>query len=485
MRICQISAELTPFAKTGGLGDVAAALGRYLDRHGHDVRVFVPLYGNLKPSGQTFTAVEFLQDIPIRSGPHTYHVSIFTAPLPGGGPMIYFVGCPALFGRKALYTMDQDEFLRFAILTRAAFEACQRMGFSPHIVHAHDWHAALAPVFLKTLYAWDRLFQGTRSVVTIHNLAYQGGWPARVVHDLGLTEHAHLLHQEHLAGGVLGFLETGLLHADAVTVVSKTYAREVQTPDLGMGLDGLLRARRKSVFGILNGVDYDEWSPENDALIPHRFSPEDLSGKAANKLALLEQAGLPADPHTPVVGVVSRLTSQKGFDLTFDALPEFLRRGALRLVALGSGAESLEGYFRSLAQAFPSHATYVDRFDNPLAHLIEAGSDIFLMPSRFEPCGLNQMYSLKYGTVPIVRKTGGLADTVELYDPDTGRGNGIVFDHYTPVAFAWALRSALDLYQDRDVWLRLMRNGMACDYSWDRQIQEYVALYRSLEYRVR
>ncbi len=480
LRICQVSAEYTPFAKTGGLGDVCAALARYLHAHGHDVRPFLPLYGRIERTGRSFVPVSFLQDVPLRMGPREFTFSVYACTPPDARVPVYFVSCPPLYGRDAIYSGEGDEHLRFAFLTRAALESCQRMGFTPDVLHVHDWHTALGPLYVRTLYSWDRLFAGTKTVLTLHNLAYQGRCGASAVAEVGLAGVASLLHQEHLAQGWFGFLETGLLYADAVTAVSRTYAREILTPELGMGLDGLLRARRASVHGIVNGVDYDVWSPEKDALIPQRFSASDLAGKARCKAELLQRVGLPADPATPVVGVVSRLTAQKGFDLCEGVLPEFLAKGALRLVVLGSGDPGIASFFEALTRAFPRHAAYAKRFDDPLAHLIEAGSDLFLMPSRFEPCGLNQMYSLRYGTIPIVRRTGGLADTVELWDPDTQRGTGIVFDHYTAEGLRWALRSGLELYRDKRAWARLQQNAMAQDFSWDRQVEEYVRLYRSL-----
>ena len=481
MRIALATAEMAPFAKTGGLGDVTAALSRYLNAAGHDVRPFLPLYGHLRVDADQLQPVHFLRDVPIQMGPHTIPISVYTAPLPGSTCPVYFVACPPLYGRKAIYAQDGDEHLRFGLLGRAAIECCQRMGFSPDVFHVHDWHTALVPLLLRGPYAWDeQLFGRTRTVLTLHNLAYQGIFPASVVGDLGLAPYAERLHQDHLRQGHLGFLETGLLYADAVTAVSETFAREIQTPEQGFGLDGLLRARRESVFGILNGVDYQEWSPEQDPAIPYPYTVDDLSGKARNKDALRSAMGIEVIDGLPLLGVVSRLTPQKGFDLAFDVLPRLLRAGRLQLVALGSGADAYVRFFQGLARAFPGRASFRTGYDNDLAHRIEAGSDMFLMPSLFEPCGLNQMYSLRYGTVPIVRRTGGLADTVSLFDEATGTGTGFVFDHYTRAGLAWALGAALDTWRRPAAWRQLMRNGMAQDFSWERQIQRYLALYVSL-----
>src|SRR5262245_723037 len=480
MRVCLVSAEVTPFAKTGGLGDVAAALTRYLAKHGHDVRTFLPLYGKLDRAGQAFTAVSLLQDVPVGMGDRTSTFSVFAATLPKSSVPVYFVACPALYGRPAIYANDGDEHLRFAFLTRAAIECCQRMGFAPQVFHANDWHTALAPLYLRTLYSWDRLFANTKTVLTLHNLAYQGAFPASHVREVGLGGFEKLLHQDELRGGRFSFMTTGLLHANAITAVSETYAREIQTEEHGFGLDPLLRARSGTVFGILNGVDYDDWSPEVDTLIPARYSASELAGKAECRKRLLAEFGLDEDPAVPVVGIVSRLTSQKGFELATDVLPERLARGTIRLVALGSGAENLVRFFGGLSRGFPKRAAFHEGYSNELAHRIEAGADVFLMPSLFEPCGLNQMYSLRYGTPPIVRRTGGLADTVDSWNPATGQGTGFVFNDFAPQALAGALDFAVAAFQDRASWRRLQANGMSRDFSWDRQIEKYVALYSRL-----
>jgi starch synthase len=477
LNVCLLAAELAPFAKTGGLGDVVSALGRHLHRRGHDVRPFLPLYGNLKRSGRTLVPVRFLQDVPVRLGDATYVVSVQTAALPGSDLPVYFVECPPLYGRNATYSNQGDEHLRFAVLARAGLDACQRMGFAPDVVHCHDWHTALAPLYLKTAYAWDRLFARTRTVLTIHNLAYQGVFPTDTLGALGLAGAASRLWQDDLREGRVGFLRTGLLHADVVTTVSRTYAREIMTPEHGLGLDAMLRARARSVVGIVNGIDAEEWNPAADPLIPHAYSPEDLSGKARNKEDLLRTLGLAPAGDAPVLSVVSRLTAQKGFDLIFEVLPDVLSRTDARFVALGTGSGAYEARLRAIDRAFPGRARFHAGYSNELAHRIEAGADVFLMPSLFEPCGLNQMYSQRYGTVPIVRRTGGLADTVDPYDPRTGEGTGFVFDHYDATGLRWAIDLAMRTWRDRPAWTRLQRAGMAKDFSWDRRIEDYEAVY--------
>ncbi len=495
LRICQASSELTPFAKTGGLGDVAASLARYLDRAGHDVRAFLPLYSKIDRSQHSFFPVAFLRDVPISVGDRHLSFSAYTAPLPGvgthgGGPPLYFIHCPALYDREGYYTQDADEALRFAFLSRAALECCQRMGWAPDIVHAHDWHTALMPLYLRTVYAWDRLFAGTKTVLTLHNVGYQGVFGSGLLPELGLAGVASYLYQDDLAAGRINFLKTGLLYAGVITTVSRTHALEIQTDRYGMGLQGVLRARGDHLVGIVNGIDAEEWDPANDPHIPHPYSAADLSGKAANKADLLASLGLAslglaapgsaAEERVPLLGVVSRLTAQKGFDLFFEVLPGLLARRNARLVVLGNGERKYEEFFAGLQHGFPDRVVFYRGYSEPLAHLIEAGADIFLMPSLYEPCGLNQMYSQRYGTPPVVRKTGGLADTVEPFDPGDGSGTGFVFEHFTPEGLAWAVNQALDLYQDREAWRRLMLAGMSRDFSWESQIERYVALYEAL-----
>ena len=480
IKICLASSEFAPLAKTGGLADVCAALSAYLHRTGHDVRVLLPLYRTVREHGLTFEPVENLQDVPIRLGPHNAIYSIDSAQLPDSSLRIYFLRCPELYDRDSIYTAGDDEHFRFILLSRAAIEMCQRMGFAPDIFHAHDWHTALIPLYLKTVYGWDRLFANTRTVLTIHNIGYQGIFDAGILHDLGLNGGQRELHQEDLGAGHINFLKTGLLHADVLTTVSPTYAREILGDEYGMGLQDLLRARHSSLVGVLNGVDYDEWDPRHDALIPHAYSSDTLAGKNKNKLELMAELGLSVDGSPALIGMVSRLTAQKGIDLIQKALPRLLQSRPFAVAILGSGEKRYERFFTWLQRNFRDRVCYYNGYSDKLAHWIEAGSDIFLMPSRFEPCGLNQMYSLRYGTVPVVRETGGLADTVELYNPKTGEGTGIVFRDYNDVALTWAINQALDLYQDRDTWLRIVNNGMSKDFSWERQGNIYVELFRRL-----
>ena len=477
MNILYIASEVARYAKTGGLADVSAALPRYLARAGHDVRTFMPYYSRVDDHGAQLDVV--LRDIEIRLGSHRYEVAIVRASRPGDAP-VHLVHCPALYQRPSIYSNDPDEHLRFLVLVRAALEACGRLRFAPDILHANDWQAAMAPLTLKVRYAWDRIFERTRTVLAIHNLNYQGMFRADVLPDTGLTDAAHLFHQDQLREGRINFLLHGILYADGVVTVSPTYAREIQTPEHGAHLDPFLRARSSTVVGILNGVDYAEWSPERDGLIPARFSADDLAGKAVDKAALCARFRLPYAAHVPVIGIVSRLAGQKGFALLEDVMADLLIRHGFQLVVLGTGESRYEALFTGLANAFPRQVGYHRGFSNELAHLIEAGSDMFLMPSRYEPCGLNQMYSMRYGTIPLVHKTGGLADTVQLWDPGDHSGTGIVFDHYTADGVRWAIEAALLLYRDTGAWRRLMRNAMTANFSWDVQAKLYEELYRRL-----
>jgi starch synthase len=476
-RVCHVTSEIAPYAKTGGLADVSAALPEYQVRAGHDARVITPLYASMDVESAGLRTSADVDEIAVPVGERTYACSVYETRTTGAKVPVYFVHSPRLYDRDALYTSDPDEHVRFIVLQRAAIEICQRLGWSPHVFHCHDWQTALLPLYLKTLYAWDALFRNSRSVLTIHNLGYQGIFPARAVEDAGLTPVRRHLHREELERGRVGFLRTGILYADLLTTVSPTYAREIQTPELGLGLDRLLARRRESLVGILNGVDTAVWNPRTDRHLEYRYSARSLWRKAKNKEALLAELGLDPAGDAPVIGMVTRLTYQKGIDLLVEPLPALLRERDVRLAVLASGEPDHERFLTELQQRFPGKVSFWRGFHERLAHRIEAGADLFLMPSLYEPCGLNQMYSRMYGTVPIVRNTGGLADTVELWDPDTEEGSGIVFDHPTPDGVRWALEAALHLFADRTAWKKLVRNTMDCDFSWERQIDRYVDAY--------
>ncbi|HJU80266.1 MAG TPA: glycogen synthase [Acidimicrobiia bacterium] len=473
MRILFVAAEVAPFSKTGGLADVADALPEALAAIGHEPMVVSPLYSG------------------IHGGNHKLHRVFESVPITllGGEPFDaylaedgrnWFVDYPRYYDREGIYRNDGDEHLRFLFLTHAALELCRRRSWSPEIAHANDWHTGLLPLFLRSTYGSDPILAQTRSIFTIHNLAYQGIFGDDIAGELRLGTHSYLLHQDHLREGRLSFMEHALMYADAITTVSPTYAREIQTPEYGVGLDGVLRYRSSDLYGILNGIDTTVWNPRTDVRIPVNYSETSLEAKAANRAALLARAGVVGGLNQMTVGIVSRLTGQKGIELMIRPLARRLESGHINFVALGSGENRYEQALTWLASTFSSSAHFQQGYDEDMAHLIEAGADVFLMPSRYEPSGLNQMYSLAYGTPPIVRRTGGLADSVTHYDSGSGEGTGFVFDHYTEVGLAWALDQALAIYPNREQWERLQRNGMSEDNSWERRAGEYDHLYRKV-----
>ena len=484
LAICLLAtAEVAPLSKTGGLADVAAALTKHLHAGGQRCAP------RSRPAATAPSIAPWQRRAagrgPDGAAPHgwgrtRYVFSVLQGRLPGSAAPLYLINCPQLYARESLYTSDPDEHLRFLAFTRAAFAACQRLGWAPQVLHCHDWHAAFAPLFLKSSYAGEPLFAGTRTLLTIHNIGYQGIFSAAQVADLDLGRDVSMLHQDDLAAGRINALRHGILYADAITTVSPTHALEIMTDEYGMGMQDSLRARREVLSGILNGVDYDEWDPRRDRYLLQHFDADHLQVKAALKRVFLKRLGFRVGGEVPLAGMVSRLAAQKGIELMYDALPKILETRELEFIALGAGEPQYEEFFTRLAQRFPGRVFFRRGYDDEFAHWIEATSDLFLMPSRFEPCGLNQMYSLRYGTIPVVRRTGGLADSVEHYNPDTGSGTGVVFNHFDGPAFAWALNLALDLYANPAHRARLRANGMQRDFSWARQGALYEALYARL-----
>ncbi len=480
LKLCVLSSEMVPFAKTGGLADVAGALVGNLRALGHEVRAFLPLYAIVRRSYGDLKPVPGVQAVALRIGDTHYSFSLLTSNFPATDVPVYFVDCPELFDRASLYTGNPDEHRRFLLFTRAALESCRRIKFAPDIFHCNDWHTAFLPLFLKNLHGPDAPPATPKSLLTIHNIGYQGLMPSSAVADLGPDVSASQLDPDDFALGVINSLKTGIKYADRVSTVSPTYAREISDSALGMGLQASLHARADGVTGILNGVDYENWDPRHDPHLSAHFGPQDLRGKLINKEMLMATLNLQMSTSQPLIGMVTRLTEQKGIDLLMDALPALLPAREVGLVVLGNGDPKYVAFFTDLAQRFAGRVAYVSGFDEPLAHLIEAGSDIFLMPSRYEPCGLNQMYSLRYGTIPIVRNTGGLADSVQHFDPSSGRGTGCVFNDYDATAVRWAIDTVLDWYATPRSWQQLLQNAMAKDFSWSRQILEYDSLYRNM-----
>jgi starch synthase len=467
-RILMVTSEASPFAKTGGLGDVLGSLPAALVRRGEEVAVVMPRYRSAQIEG----AARIWREMPLWVGPHRFVAAVDE--VRRQGVRYLFVDCPPLYDRAGIYNENNwdygDNHIRFGLLNRAALEIARNI-FRADVFHAHDWPAGLLAPYLRAGFAGDPTFFGTKCVLSIHNLGYQGNFPASVLGDLGLDRS--LYHPEGLEFfGRLSFLKAGILWSDAITTVSPTYAREIQTPEYGFGFDGLLRSRAYKLTGILNGIDYDEWDPQTDRYLAAHYSRDDLSGKAQCKSALLEEMHLPLEMDRPLIGIVSRFVYQKGLDL-LAGIAQSLAEQNVGLVVLGSGEQRFEDMFRYFAYARPDRFGVRIGYDNGLAHRIEAGADMFLMPSRYEPSGLNQMYSLRYGTVPIVRATGGLADSV---DDEAG----FKFYEYSPAALAAAIGVALEAFQDRAGWMARMRHGMADDFSWDASAAKYQDLYRSL-----
>jgi starch synthase len=472
-----------PYAKTGGLADVAGALVQELGALGHEVRAFMPLYAAVGRAYPQLRRVPQVEDVGATIGATGYRFSLKAASQAGTRNPMYFVDCPALFDRESFYTDDPDDHRRFLLFTRAVLESCWILGFAPDVFHCNDWHTAFLPLYLKTEYAAHPLFSASRTVLTIHNIGYQGVLPAAAVADIGPAAVTSHLDRTDLALGVVNALKTGIRFADRVTTVSPTYAREICEGPLGMGLERALREREDQVLGILNGVDYREWDPRHDPYLKEHFGPGAWEGKLENKRRLIGASALNIDTSRPLIAMVTRLAEQKGIDLLIDALPLLLQQRDFGFVALGSGDARYVAFFEDLVRRFPGRAAFHSGFDESTAHLIEAGSDIFLMPSRYEPCGLSQMYSLRYGTIPVVRHTGGLADSVHHYDPRSGTGTGCVFNDFDVPAVLWAVNTVLDWFVDQQSWRRLMQNAMAQDFSWGRQILLYQALYRDVSHR--
>ena len=484
MKVCLVGPEMVPYAKTGGLGDVVGALPAALGRLGHEVSVFVPMYRDVSFGLHRAQALDLTVDVPV--GDRTFPATVRVVRQKKHNVMIYFVGNRHFFDRPGFYLdpttgrdyEDNDE--RYIFFNRAVLEILKTLRIQPDIIHAHDWQAALVPVYLKTSYASESLFSGTRTVLTIHNLAYQGTFPAERFDHLGLPGDlfAAATGPFEFYGNV-NFLKAGIVFADKVTTVSRQYAEEIQTEEFGAGLDGVLRERTADLVGITNGVDYTVWSPSRDKKIFYNYHPANLSGKRVNKVELLNIAGLPLREKAPLIGIISRLVDQKGFDLIAETADEIFAMD-VQMVLLGTGDKKYHTLFEDLQQKYPDKCRAYLTFDDLLAHRIEAAADIFLMPSQFEPCGLNQLYSLKYGTVPIVRRVGGLADSVSDYDPDTKQGTGFVFEEYTAEAMLAAIRRAVAQYARRRAWTSLMKAGMQKDFSWQTTAREYVDLFESM-----
>jgi len=491
LRIVLAASEAVPFSKTGGLADVSTALCKALDASGHDVTLVIPDYRLLRFAKQdqlpevTDTGLRFTLSVngeSVRGG-------VNWTLLPGTGVKVLLVTQPEYFDRPQLY-MEQgqgfpDNCERYCFFSRAVLEVCKQMLLRPDVIHCNDWQTGLIPALLHAQHATRPGFENAASVMTLHNMAYQGNFWHFDMPLTGMDWKFFNMYQMEMWGG-LNLLKTGIAFADQITTVSPTYASEICTPEGGEGLDGLLSSRRGDLTGILNGIDTDDWNPATDRHLPANYSVQaPQPGKAACKAHLQQRVGLPVSNDVPLIGMVSRFSDQKGFDILADCAHRLLQRN-VQFCFLGTGDPRLEGYLSELAEQFQSQVATIVGFDESLAHQIEAGSDAFLMPSRFEPCGLNQMYSLMYGTLPIVRKVGGLADSVTDSNPETlqaGTATGFVFNNYSSADLADTVERAIDLFGQPDVWKQVMTTGMSQDWSWTNSARHYVETYQKAKER--
>lgn len=481
--ICYVSTEVVPFAKTGGLADVAGALPVALKELEQDIRLMMANYKSINERKFTLREVIRLKEVPVTLGNDIRIADGKTAFLPNSKVHVYFLHIPDYFDRKDLYVDSrtgkefEDNAERFACFSKAVLETLKLLYWQPDIIHCNEWQTALIPFYLKTHYKDDDFFKNTHTVLSLHNLAYQGIFPLEKAEKVGIPPQYLQPGGEFEFNNRINFLKGGIQFADKLNTVSEKYAEEITTdPEFGYGLEEILNSRKADLYGILNGVDYATWNPETDSLIPQNYSADHFEQKGENKKILCKQTKLSFNKDIPVIGMVSRLTDQKGFDLVAEAIDDLMKMN-IQMVILGTGEPQYHGLLEKLGRKYARKLAVNLRFDNKLAHLIEAGADMFLMPSRYEPCGLNQMYSLKYGTVPLVRETGGLADTIQDFDPKSGKGNGFTFKDYKSSAMVEAVRRAVDTFKDKKNWVKLQKKGMGSDFSWDRSAQKYMELY--------
>ncbi len=471
---------MAPFAKTGGLADVSAALPKALAARGHEVTCFLPRYGSIAfPPGRFIGSVHVPVDSVHRSA------GFYEREL-GPNLRVIFVEHPPFFDCQGIYGDFNGDFgdneYRFAFFCRAVIEFCRSRGYRPDVFHAHDWQTGLLPVYLKAFYPDDPTLYRVPTVFTVHNLAYQGHFSATTLGPLGFPDSLDTEDALDWKGNIC-YMKGGLLFSEVVTTVSPTYAREIQTAEFGQGLESVVRSRADDMVGILNGVDYEEWDPRHDPHIAAPFNETEHAGKVACKRALLDEYGLAAEPDAPLIGIISRLVHQKGFDLVTAAMEAILAR-PVRMVVLGTGEPDVEEGLREFVRRDPRRFGVRFQYDTGLAHRIEAGCDMVLMPSRFEPCGLTQMYSMRYGTIPIVRATGGLADTVEHFDVKKRKGTGFVFEHADTTGLIWAIDEALSAYAKPGPWTVLMQNAMSRDFSWALSAERYETVYSLAQHNV-
>jgi len=481
MKIAIVSSECVPYAKTGGLGDVVGSLPKALEKLGCDVKVFLPKYLFIDESKYSLRYNWNVGEMPIRVSGIVRSVHLHQAKLPNSNVEVNFIDCPNYYNRGRIYTNDWDEDERFILLCKGVIETCQRLNWAPDVIQCNDWQTGLIPLYIKDNYNWDRMFDKTSTVFTIHNIGYQGRFGKDTLFKAEINPNFYYPQGPVEFENSVSFMKTGIVFSDLINTVSIKYSHEILKPEFGAGLDKILASRKSDVYGILNGVDYEEWNPETDKYLPYRYSSKDLSGKKSNKKFLMEHFGLPFDENRPLIGMISRLVPQKGFDIFADAVKDLMTLNA-QWILLGSGEYRYEEFFRQLSYHNQGKfASYIG-YNNELAHLIEAGSDIFVMPSRYEPCGLNQIYSLKYGTVPVVRKTGGLADTVKDWDEENSwgfdHGTGFSFYDYSGYALFKSVERAVNTFANKKVWNKIQQNGMKLDFSWEKSAEKYLELYK-------
>ena len=472
MRVAVLSAEAVPYSKTGGLGDVAGALPKVLRSVGVDAFLITPCYWQTKGEYLQQTAID---DLNVEWRGRVYNVKAFYSE--ANGSPTFLIDYPPLFHRDSIYGYTED-YERFAFFCRAALALIKRLGASPDIVHLNDWHTGFAAVEIAHLRFWDNFWKNTRTVFSIHNLAYQGGFGLEELWKFGFSSDFE--RNAFAFNGYASAMKAGLAVSDILSTVSRTYGFEMQTAENGYGLDWLLRERSNKLYGIVNGVDYETWNPETDSALSAHFNRFDVGGKTECKRQLLEQFSLPVNLEKPIFASVTRLTSQKGFELIQQTIGDILATGSY-FVALGSGDKTYENFLQALRDYAPNQVGVYVGYNEDLAHRIEAGADMFLMPSRFEPCGLNQMYSLRYGTIPIVRAVGGLDDTVENFDIVSETGNGFKFKEFRADKFLEKIYESLFAFYDKDAWRRLQWNGMNEDNSWENAARKYYALYSAVQ----
>lgn len=482
-KVWYLASEVSPFAKTGGLGDVTGSFPKALKAKNQEIRVIMPKYKSINERKYVLREVIRLKDIPVTINDVTRTINVKSAFLPDSKVQIYFVEIPEFFGRSGLYTDSTtgkdylDNAERFAYFCKGALETLKILSWRPDIIHCNDWQSALTPYYLKTIYKDDDFLQGIKTIFTIHNFSYQGIFKKSVAQALDIQPAEVEENGAFENDGKLNLLKGAILYSDQITTVSETYAKEISTKkEFGYGLENVLQKKSKAFTGILNGVDYSVWSPSVDKQIPFKYSEEDMEGKKQNKQALLTRVNLKYQEDLPVIGMISRVVEQKGFNLLVDAMSQLMELN-VQLVILGTGDKKIEKQILALQKKYSNKISLNQAFDETLAHMIEAGSDIFLMPSSYEPCGMNQMYSLKYGTIPIVYHIGGLAETITEYDADKKSGNGFVFEKYNGKDMIRALKRALKLYKKTELWNELQLSAMQEDFSWDRSAQNYLDLY--------